>query len=132
MIDTKELRLGNYVYDSIHNKFPMRVVGIGEDWVYLDFEGNEGDLWDATPKELEPIEITKEVLKKAGFAPTDTCYHDKPLEDNKRMQYYKHESRLRVWYDNTDVIFECYGIRCLHQLQNAHYLATGHELDIKL
>lgn len=131
MIDTKELRIGNYVYNSIHSMFPMRVVGIGEDWVYLDFEGNEGDVWEATPEELEPVLITDRVLKKAGFVPTDTCYHDKPLGDNKRMQYYKHESRLRVWYDSTDIIFECHGIRYLHQLQNAYYLATEQELEVK-
>ena len=35
---------------------PMQVVGIYKDGtVYLDFEGNEGDWWEAEAKELKPI-----------------------------------------------------------------------------
>jgi hypothetical protein len=47
------------------------------------------------------------------------------------MLYYKHESRLCVWYKAEDIIFECHGVHHLHQLQNAYYLATGDELEIQ-
>lgn len=42
MIKASELMLGNWVYDGDKTKFPMQVVGIGENYVYLDFEDNEG------------------------------------------------------------------------------------------
>lgn len=132
LIDTKELRLGNWVYDGERTQFPMQVVAIGKDWVHLDFPGNEGGVWEADIKDLRLIPLTKEVLEKAGFVATGTCYHDKSLGDNKRMLYYEQASLLCVWYDSTCVIFECHGIRYLHQLQNAYYLATGQELEVKL
>lgn len=56
----------------------------------------------------------------------------------KMMQFYKHESRLRVYYRGKheelpgEVIYECHGIHYLHELQNAFYMATGEELEVKL
>lgn len=38
MINTKKLMLGNWVYDSERTKFPMKVVNIDTDSVYLDFD----------------------------------------------------------------------------------------------
>lgn len=43
MLSHKELMLGNWVYESERSQFPMEVVNIDKDMVYLDFEGNEGD-----------------------------------------------------------------------------------------
>ena len=44
----------------------MYVRTIGEDYVYLDFDGNEGDLWESTPDKLQGIPITEELLTKMG------------------------------------------------------------------
>ena len=44
MINVRELSLGNFVYDGDRTKFPMFVQTIGEDYVYLNFEGNEVDV----------------------------------------------------------------------------------------
>ena len=46
MIATSYLRLGNWVYDGELTQFPMYVQTIGEDYVYLNFEGNESDPWE--------------------------------------------------------------------------------------
>ena len=129
-LSAQELRIGNWVYDGERTQFPMQVTGIGKDWVYLDFPDNEGDLWEADIKDLRPIPITKEILKKAGFM-WDGGYGYKQLDDAKTMQYYKHESRLRVWYKAEDIIFECHGVHHLHQLQNAYYMATEEELEVQ-
>lgn len=129
-LSAQELRLGNWVYDGERTQFPMQVVAIGEDWAHLDFPGNEGGIWEADIKDLRPIPITKEVLRRVGVR-WDECYGHKQLDDAKTMQYYKHESRLRVWYKAEDVIFECHGVRHLHQLQNAYYMATGEELEVQ-
>lgn len=48
-----DLRIGDIVCNP-RTKFPMRVVGIYEDGtVYLDFDGNEGDVFEENCKDLE-------------------------------------------------------------------------------
>jgi hypothetical protein len=129
-LSAQELRIGNWVYDGERTQFPMQVVAIGKDWVHLDFPSNEGGVWETDIKDLRPIAVTVEILKKAGFK-WDGGYGHKRLDENKTMQYYKHESRLRVWYKTEDVIFECHCVYYLHQLQNAYYMATGDELEVQ-
>ena len=129
-LSAQELRIGNWVYDGERTQFPMQVVALGKDWAHLDFHGNEGGVWEADVKDLRPIPITKEILKKAGFN-EGCCYACKRLDDAKIMEYYKHESRLRVWYKTEDVIFECHCVHHLHQLQNAYFMATCEELEVQ-
>ena len=43
MIRTKELMIGNWVYEDEKSQFPMYVVGVFKDVAYLDFEDNEAD-----------------------------------------------------------------------------------------
>ena len=54
-----ELRIGDRVQEK-HTRFPMTVVGLystlddlKSGTVNLDFEGNEGDMWEHKPEELE-------------------------------------------------------------------------------
>lgn len=55
-MDIKELYIGNMVQNKSH-KFPMRVVGLfASDTVYLDFDGNEGDVWEEDIEDLEKPE----------------------------------------------------------------------------
>ena len=67
MIDSRELALCNWVYDGDRTQFPMFIRGIGEDYVYLDFPQNEGDLWESKQEDLEGIPLTEELLEKMGF-----------------------------------------------------------------
>ena len=129
-LSAQELRIGNWVYDGERTQFPMQVIALGKDWAHLDFPGNEGGVWETDIKDLRPIPITEEVLRRVGFR-WGGCYGHKQLDDAKTMQYYEHESRLRVWYKTEDIIFECHGVHHLHQLQNAYYMATGEELDVQ-
>lgn len=45
-----------------HTKFEFVVVSFGagidgrDAWVYCDFEGNEGDVWEFVPEDLEDAE----------------------------------------------------------------------------
>ena len=72
MINIHDLCIGNWVYDGERTQFPMFVRAIGEDYVYLDFEGNDGDLFESTPEELQGIPLTEDLLAKFGQA-TGTC-----------------------------------------------------------
>lgn len=52
-IKITDLRIGDIVCNP-RTKFPMRVVGIYEDGtVYLDFDGNDGDVFEENCKDLE-------------------------------------------------------------------------------
>ena len=61
-----DLKLGSTVYQK-GDRFPMVVVGLhstldelakGQGDVYLDFEGNEGDMWETS---VEDLELVKEI-----------------------------------------------------------------------
>lgn len=77
MIKTKELMLGNWVLAGKNAKFPMQVVSIFENEVYLDFEGNEGDGFEEREEDMFPVPLTEEILLKNGFINMSDYYKDK-------------------------------------------------------
>lgn len=147
MIDVHDLCIGNWVYDGDKTQFPMFIRAIGEDHVYLDFEGNEGDLWESTPDELQGIPLTEEMLEKMGFKESyaeGVKFHSlffkvndkKHLHlsirlDKKRADiseitqknFPEVEVKLRSHIEN---------IRFLHELQNFIFLTTKQQLKIEL
>ena len=125
-----ELRIGNWVCDSKYTQYPMQVVCVGSDYVYLDFEGNEGDVWECDCKEIEPIPLTEELIAKCMFSEyefeDDIFLHDE--EDVCVQKSYKEYYPYN--FENSDTIGN--PIRYLHQLQNLFFALTGKELEIKL
>lgn len=141
-MDVKELKIGNYVK---YNGSTVSVYAISNPTPNKDkhFDNRERvTLWcngliDATTDEIGPIPITNELLEKCGFE----CNNDMPpyifdLDKGRRVYMFKNAYgwilqyvRYGVGYDETVskniVMF-------VHQLQNAYYLATGKELEIKL
>lgn len=82
-MNIKDIRIGDLVQDK-HTKFPMKVVGLFEDGlVYLDFDGNEGDVWENDIEDLEPCldcpkyELTNETFKFSNI----TLHRIKALRD---------------------------------------------------
>ena len=65
-----DLRIGDIVCNP-RTKFPMRVVSLFEDGTdYLDFEGNEGDVFEENCKYLEFAELKPEEVKY------DKCFYN--------------------------------------------------------
>lgn len=125
-LSAQELRIGNWVYDGERTQFPMQVVAIGKDWAHLDFPGNEGGVWETDIKDLRPIAVTVEILKKAGFR-HQYLYYRKEC-DKRTIEYEYLWGILRVTECGTSSFMcKCYH---LHQLQNAYYMATGEELEV--
>lgn len=131
MIKPQDLCVGNYVYDGDKTKFPMYVETIGEDYVYLNFDGNESDPWETTPEELQGIPLTGELLEKIGFTFKDGLW---------RHRYgikVKPEAGF-VFIENKDEEHWLYGtctckdVWYLHQLQNLVRIITKKELLINL
>ena len=147
MIDYKDLMLGNWVYESNYTKYPMQVVGIGENYCYLNFEGNEGDIIDGIDKYMMPIEVTEEVLNKIGFK-EDTEQFIKSYYKGEVFEYRKvinkcfikiqsgmSNSNDRDWYchidNNTHQTIGGFDFQYLHELQNGIRLITKSDLEIK-
>lgn len=140
MINVRDLRIGNWVYDGECTQFPMWVQAVGEDYVYLNFEGNEGDVWESTPEELQGIPVTSELLKKIGFKEDFALvpfyrYWDKDYKYKLDVdsEYCNSDSKWSVHVDNGD----CSTIGCgeftyVHELQNLVSAIAKEELKIKL
>jgi len=62
MIKTQELRIGNIV--SVNKGFEMTVSAIFKDTVYLDFEGNQGDVWEEKEEDIFPVILSEDYILK--------------------------------------------------------------------
>lgn len=62
-----ELMVGDWIADE--HGFPMQVVSVGNDYLYADFEGNEGDVVEFDDKDYKPyhIALTDEFFEKNNF-----------------------------------------------------------------
>lgn len=139
-ISPTDLRLGNWIYPDATFRFPMEVVSMGGDWVYCDFEGNEGDVWECDVDEMRGIEFTVEILMAIGFRRADidtTCFY----HPNYRYGLISERFDINKWntvigYDfvftprkgnfRVDPICE---VKYLHNLQNLFH-AFGKDLPI--
>ena len=147
MIDVHDLCIGNWVYDGDKTQFPMFIRAIGEDHVYLDFEGNEGDLWESTPDELQGIPLTEEMLEKMGFKESyaeGVKFHSLFFKVNDKKHLHL---SIRLDKQRADIseitqknfpeaevklLSHIENIRFLHELQNFIFLTTKQQLKIEL
>ena len=71
-----DLRIGDIVCNN-RTKYPMKVVGIYEDGtVYLDFEGNEGDVFEENCKDLEFVDV-RQNPEEVSY---ETCFYNDGTE----------------------------------------------------
>ena len=131
MIQTQDLCIGNWVYDGDRTQFPMFIRAIGEDYVYLDFEGNEADPWESTPEELQGVTLTAELLEKIGFSFCNGLWrHSLGVKVKPEDGFVHIENKDdKNWLYGT---CNCKDIWYLHQLQNLVRIITKKELKIEL
>lgn len=131
MIAASDLRVGNWVYDGEHTQFPMFIRAIGEDYVYLDFDGNEGDLWESTPDDLQGIPLTGELLEKLGFTFKDGLWrHEWGVKVKPEKGFVNIENKDKEhWLYGT---CNCKDVWYLHQLQNVISVITKKELKVNI
>lgn len=132
MLNPKELMLGNWVYESERSQFPMKVVNIDKDMVYLDFEGNEGDVFDCRMEDICPIPLTGVILLKNGFIKRN-------LHGYREHYIYTYCTELGTF--DFPALFDCefsfliFGraicVNYVHQLQNILTIA-GIEIEFKI
>lgn len=124
-----ELRVGNYLYLCGWN---VNVVGVREDGVYVVNDLNTILKVDIT--EVRPIPLTKEFFTRNGFIEQNDW--DEVLyyrSEDMRMQVYENHLGWVVNIDNENctMVFSN-NLKYVHELQNAYYVSTGEEMEVKL
>lgn len=122
-----ELRVGNWFYRYCCNDQVMEVRAGG----VIGLDKNRGII---SLHEMQPIELTGEFFNKNGFIKQN---------DWDEVLYYRSEDmRIEVyenylgWVVNIDdeaftMVFSN-NLKYIHELQNAYYISTGKELEVKL
>lgn len=132
MINPKDLMLNNWVYLSEKSKYPMQVANIEMDMVYLNFEGNESDVFDGLPQYICPIPLTEEILQKNRFVKRKLLGYD----NHFKYEYYGNEITISITaLYNCDFSVLIFGkakiIKYVHELQNLLKIA-GIEIEFKI
>jgi hypothetical protein len=94
-------------------------------------------------EDIEPIELTEEVLLKIWFEDRKGYFNYSKVFGDENNYYDSihiyYCPRLKHFKFTHDKVKECdlqtmdlYNIQHLHQLQNAYYLLTNEELEVKL
>ena len=147
---TNELRLGNYILvDCVMFKEELKVTEIYPNGVFAKTKYPDDDMPEIgfiKEEDIEPIELTEEVLLKIGFKKerqliSNLFYLDYETDvDNiirvKYVIYPKAPSLLKITTSQCGN-YECFefmkrGIKYLHELQNAYFILTGKELEVEL
>ena len=131
MMTTSDLRIGNWLYESECTRYPMYVHTIGDDYVYLNFDGNEGDVWECKPEELQGIPLTDDLMEKLGFSYKDGLWrHQWGIKVKPDAGFVNIENKDKEnWLYGT---CNCKDIWYLHQLQNLIAIITKKELKIDI
>lgn len=133
MIDVHDLCVGNWVYDGNKTQFPMLIQAVGEDYVLLDFEGNEGDLWESTHEELWGIPLTEELMKDNGFRFNGVWWHKQEADYTLDVSVGLAYTQIEKWVnDGIHSRCTCHGVRFVHELQNLFWNITKQQLNINL
>lgn len=138
---TSDLRIGNWLYESECTRYPMYVHTIGDDYVYLNFDGNEGDVFECKPEELQGIPLTEELLTKMGARKvTDIGWnvvesYSAGVRIELRVILFSESEidvKIRRSTPHLEDYFQGSSIHYLHELQNLYWDLTKQELKIKL
>lgn len=129
-----DLRIGNWI--KYEDKL-VQVVQLSSLMILCQRDENQF-LVNCSPKVFQPIELTEEVLLNIGFEKINDCY----VLQNEYicLAYYKDSFRQEL-VAGVKRKGKClchinelknYDIKYLHELQNAYYLLTNEELEVKL
>lgn len=134
MIDIKQIRVGNIVYDNL-NKRNVSINGIetGHNTVWVDWKNGKG-IYPLYVFQIDEIKLTEKILLDFGFLKHKTIlgsyekkgfrFHTQcppPHTDDKFTtvtEEYLYEKRLLIR-----------GVDCLHDLQNLYFSLKREELQ---
>jgi hypothetical protein len=125
MIQSNELRIGNWVYDA-EDEENVKVVGFDDEEIYV--VDKNGIQWRCSSGIIAPIPLTEELIKKQGWEKVGYYY-----TDNNGLEIYETNDGWHLHIDDdkcqtTIAIL----INSVHELQNAYFVVTKKELEVKL
>lgn len=135
MVRVEELRVGNFL--KSHSNI-IEVTAIGKDRADLILrQPNTAVNWSMLYSDLQPIQLTEEILLKLGFEVKSNAgvKYISFGRINKSYEVYlpivNNILCLSIWQNK---MFLDLGtrIKYLHQLQNLYFALTGQELEINL
>ena len=128
----RELMIGNWVKNK--NGVPERVISINEAIIQVD--SNSSNVSDHHVSNFSGIDLTPEILKKAGFENGIGSKIILPLKKDKYTCYLWLEFiDDRVYLLTADDGHDYHlvdDINHLHRLQNVYFALTGKELQVDL
>jgi predicted S18 family serine protease len=150
MINTSELRRGNWVYLNLNTGGELfcTVEEIKAEELLLDFEGvktRESYIM------VNPVGLSSEILERVGFTKADVydeeIWFEIEAKNNKiEIAFYEDIEQSQKNYTDKLEKIRCYisnpynailnvsinNIQYLHQLQNLYFSLTGQELQVNL
>ena len=131
----RDFMVGDLIMNS--HGFPMQITSVGDNYLYADFEGNEGDVWEYDDKinVPNPIPITREFLEKNGFEWKESAYdHDFDFallwlkEKRTYIELRNFNKTIAIWFDYimpndgvyADIVFP---VKYVHEMQQVLRLA---------
>ena len=119
--------IGDWLQDN--NGFPMYVTAVGTDYVYADFEGNKGDVWEYQDRDFrdgtaQPVELTPDMLIANGFTQDNGKYNLTIQETT----YLRIEDMGRLFALNACGEIRRFRVRYVHELQHILRLMDLSEL----
>jgi hypothetical protein len=123
-----ELRVGNWFYRYCCNDQVMEVRAGG----VIGLDRNRGII---CLHEMQPIPLTKEFFEKNGFILQEDLdyYGDYFMSEDMRIDVYESSSGWVVHIDDKEcstTFSKC--LKYVHELQNAYYVSTAEEMEVKL
>ena len=126
-LSVKELQICDWIQDE--NGFQWQIIGVGDDYAYATWEGNEGDPWEFDDKDdqPEPIPITPKILEKNGFIKVNSQRYDYGYPDTDC--YVKVNPKKNMIHVNgRNANSNLYSHSFVHELQHALRLCGLNEL----
>lgn len=141
-METNGLMIGNWVCCKKYKEDPVPVFAVACESVLID---NGKSFIMVTSEDIQPIEITENLLLDNGFEKGESMYLDGVLCTSYNLQfddtfiditYGISNSIGRNWYchiDNCDrQSIGSFDFQYVHEFQNGIRLITGNDLEIKI
>lgn len=143
-MDIKDLAIGNWVYYDSNPNSPTRVVNIGSYSVSLEYYGREGYVFVPSVEDIQPIEVTDDILENSGFKLAGQVLTSEKVYKYSVFHFILNKIYIQVKHDSPERKYHCLvsnldgipvGQFCfdyVHELQNGIRLITKQDLDVKL
>jgi len=131
-----EFRIGNYVTSkSWGGSHKIQGIEVLEDRIDFKVKGYVHSLIEGQYFDLDKIQITAELLLKVGFIEDKRFANIQYRIDEEQYHSLNIYNANDFWCpifrcESQKQVFENYGIKYLHQLQNIYYIYSGRELSL--